>query len=89
MGNLVFVHILALIFFFSLSFLVSLAAYSLQLGRRLQLTVSGSNQCRGSRHPGESTVCNHLPLQRREGLLSPCRWEMEAGVAEEGPAADL
>ena len=55
---------------FFLSF-VPLAAYSLQLGRRVQLTVSGSGQCRGGRHPGESAVCNHFSLKRRESFLLP------------------
>lgn len=60
MGNSVFVQILTLTFF---SPLVSLTAYSLQLGRRLQLTVSGSYQCRGSWHPGESTIYNRFSFE--------------------------
>ena len=66
MGNSVFVQSLTLTFF---SPLVSLTAYSLQLGRRLQLTVSGPYQCRGSRYPGESTICNRFSFQIRRWKL--------------------
>ena len=78
-GSWVFVQIFALIF----SSFVSLAAYSLQLGRRLQLTVSGPDQRRGGRHPGESAVSNCFSLKRRERFLLP-EMRMEAGLRYEG-----